>query len=269
MKRAGLSVGATGLMLVALLVIGTNVGLIGVDWPWEKVDIDLPDVLTEETAVAQPEEATVYEIEPIALDCRARIHAVVPVEGKREHKAFGQVYRTDTVRLKAQGDIDTCVDASRTQIREAEDGTFLVVVPADAITFERPRVDAVATADSVHFDKGMMGKFTDVFPWVSDNSGLTPAAYAYAQEVVGSSDCMERAWNLTETVIRKAYGDQLAGQGGERRDITVVINGTPEFGEPPTGQIDDFDFEVGAGQVNCRVDGDAYDTDLPTDVRSS
>lgn len=254
------SLAGTGVVVVAMLVVATNIGVIGVDWPWEKVGV--PEVLTEETRIAQPEAATVVEIEPIAIDCRARIHASVPVQGRREHKAFGQVYRTDTVTLTASGDIDTCVDASRTQIREAADGTFLVVVPAEAISFERPRVDAVATRDSVSFDKGFVGKLTDAFPWVSDDSGLTPAAYAFAQEVIGSSECMERAWDLTETVLRKAYSDQLADQGGERRDISVVIDGVPDFGPDPTEDFESFRFELGDGPVNCRVDGDAYGTDL-------
>lgn len=129
------------------------------------------------------------------------MRASVPVEGKREHKVLGQVYRTDTVAMTAIGDIDTCVDATRTSIVRLNSESFQVVVPASAITFERPRVDAVATRDSVSFDKGLIGKVTDAFPWVSENSGLTPSAYAFAQEVVGSSDCMERAWAVTEVVI--------------------------------------------------------------------
>ena len=259
MKQKTLSIGATALIAVAGLIIATNMGLIGIEWPWEKVA--LPEVLTEETVVEQPEVATVYEIQPIALDCRARILAEVPVVGKREHKAFGKVYRTDTVSLTAKGDIDTCVDSSETTIHELEDGRFQVIVPATAITFERPRVDAVATRDSVEFDKGLLGKFSDLFPWVSDNSGLTPAAYAYAQEVVGSSECMARAWTVTETVVKKAYGDQLVAQGGQRADVSVVIEGAPEFGDAPGAEIAEFDFEVGDDAVNCVVDGSAYIAD--------
>jgi len=259
MKQKTLSIGATALIAVAGIIVATNMGLIGIEWPWEKVS--LPDVLTEETVVLQPEAATVYEIQPIALDCRARILAEVPVVGKREHKVLGKVYRTDTVSLTAKGDIDTCVDAASTTVHKLEGDRFQVVVPATAITFERPRVDAVATRDSVVFDKGLLGKFSDVFPWVSENSGLTPAAYAYAQEVVGSSECMERAWSITQTVVKKAYGDQLVAQGGDRRDVAVVIEGAPAFGEAPAAQIDEFDFEVGDKAVNCVVDGSAYIAD--------
>ncbi len=263
MKERGLSLGAGAVVFVAGLIILTNTGVIGIDWPWQKIDV--PDVLTEETAIIQPEEATVIEIEPIAIDCRARVHARVPVQGTREHRALGATYRTDTVSMTAIGDIDTCVDASAAAIVSEDDGTFRVIVPADSITFERPRVDAVATRDSVHFDKGLIGKLTDVLPWVSDNSGLTPAAYAYAQEVVGSSACMERAWQVTSSVVKNAYRQQLMQKGGDPDSVSVHIMGTPSFGDTPTGERDGFDFEVSATGVECRLDGEAYTADVVTD----
>jgi hypothetical protein len=43
-----------------------------------------------------------------------------------------------------------------------------VLVPADAIPFVRPRVDAVATVDSVHDDQGFIGKLTDALLWVGE-----------------------------------------------------------------------------------------------------
>ena len=55
-----------------------------------------------------------------------------------------------------------------------------VIIPGESILFVRPRVDAVATADSVHEGKGTIGKLTDSFPWVDSDVGLTPLAYAYA-----------------------------------------------------------------------------------------
>lgn len=255
MKNAGFSIIGTAVVAVAGLIIATNLGVIGITWPWERI----PEVMAAETIVEQPDEAVVYEIEPIALDCRARIRARVPIDGRREHTMFGQVYRTDTVSMTALGDIDTCVAADRVEIAELADGRFQVLVPADAITFERPRVDAVATRASVRVDKGMIGKFTDALPWVSDSSGLTPAAYAYAQDVVGSSECMRRAWDVTAVTMRRAYQEQLAGQGGARGDITVVISGAPDFAPPPAATIDAFDFTVAGSGVDCRVDGDAYD----------
>lgn len=260
MERKGLSIGAGALVFVATLIVLTNTGVLGIDWPWEKVD--LPDPLTEETLVVQPEEATIIEIAPIALDCRARIHAQVPVKGTRDHKVVGQTYRTDTVTMTAIGDIDTCVSAEATEVIRVDDTSFRVLVPAEAISFERPRVDTVATRDSVSFDKGFVGKFTDVLPWVSDDSGLTPAAYAFAQQVVGSSECMERAWKITEVVIETAYRDELSRQGGEANDVEVDVVGIPDFGQPPSTEQDGFSFEVSGAGVSCRVDGDAYQPDI-------
>ena len=258
MKNAGFSIVSTALVAIAALIIASNLGVIGITWPWERI----PEVMAAETIVEQPVEAVVYDIEPIALDCRARIRASVPIEGRREHTMFGQVYRTDTVSMTALGDIDTCVAADRVEIAELADGRFQVLVPASAITFERPRVDAVATRDSVRIDKGMIGKFTDALPWVSDGSGLTPAAYAYAQDVVGSSECMRRAWDITAVTVRRAYQEQLAAQGGDRDAVTVVISGAPTFPDPPAGRIEAFDFTVAGGGVDCRVDGGAYDVDV-------
>lgn len=263
MRERGLSLGAGAIVFIATLIILTNTGVIGIDWPWQKIDV--PEVLTEETVVVQPQEATIVEIEPIALDCRARIHAEVPVKGKRDHKALGQTYRTDTVEMTAVGDIDTCVDAADAAVIANDDGTFRVVVPADAVTFERPRIDAVATMDSVEFDKGLVGKVTDVLPWVSDDSGLTPAAYAFAQQVVGSSSCMEQAWDVTAEVIVTAYEDQLVAQGGDPADIEVDIVGTPDFGEPPATDQGGFQFAVEDAAIQCSVDGQAYTADVILD----
>lgn len=260
MRERGLSLGAAAVVFVAGLIIAANSGLIGIDWPWEKVN--LPDVLTEESAVAQTEEATIYEIEPIALDCRARIHAAVPVAGRRQHKALGATYRTDTVELTAIGDIDTCVDATDVAVLGTTETGFRVLVPASSVTFERPRVDAVATMDSVKFDKGFVGKITDVLPWVSDDSGLTPAAYAYAQQIIGSSECMERAWEVTEQVIVDAYEQQLIAQGGSAADISVEIMGVPSFDPPPDGTVERFEFDVIGEGISCQVDGDAYEYEV-------
>ena len=118
MKNAGFSIIGTALVAVAGLVIATNLGVIGVTWPWERI----PEVMAAETIVEQPEEAVIYAIDPIALDCRARIRASVPIEGRREHTMVGQVYRTDTVSMTALRDIDTYVAADRVEIAELADG---------------------------------------------------------------------------------------------------------------------------------------------------
>lgn len=243
-----------GLVLLSIIVVGllafAQIGLIDWTWPWEGAE-----VLVEETTVEQPEVATIVAIEPIALDCRARIHSVVPIEGRREHSLAGQVYRTDTVSMTVVGDIDTCVEAGGVEIVNRKDGSVRVIVPADAIRFVRPRVDTVATLDTVRYDKGALGKLTDAFPWVSDDSGLTPAAYAYAQTVIGGTDCMRKAFETTQQAIVRAYEEQMVEGGLDPSLISVDVVGSPDFSttESPEQVLDGYDFTIEAPATTCQV----------------
>ncbi len=244
----------TGLVVSVVIVLGLlafgQIGLIDWTWPWEDVD-----VLVEETTVEQPEIATIIRIEPIALDCRARIHTIVPIEGRREHSVAGQVYRTDTVSMTVVGDIDTCVEAGEAEIVHRDDGTIRVLVPADAIQFVRPRVNTVATLDSVEYDKGALGKLTDAFPWVSDDSGLTPAAYAYAQTIIGSTDCMGKAFDTTRRAIVQAYEDQLVAAGADVALLDVDVVGAPDLSTTATpGEVlEGYDFTIDSQATTCQV----------------
>ena len=243
------------LLIAAGLVVFSQLGVVDIRWPWETVNL-----ASDHSSISQPETATIVDIEPIALDCRARIHTVVPIEGKRDHKLVGQTYRTDTVSVTAVGDIDTCVDAAGVEIVTRADGSTRVLVPASAIRFERPRVDTVATLDSVHFDKGFVGKLTDVFPWVSDNNGLTPAAYAYAQTIIGSSECMQQAFRATETAMRRAYHDQLTAAGADPTKLDIDVIGQPDFAGTtvPIDELDGFDFTIDSAETRCTVSAGAY-----------
>jgi len=247
-------------VLVILIVLGLlSTGFLDWRWPWEDID-----VATEESVItydAEEPEPQIISIAPIALDCRARINAKVPVRATREHQLVGQTYRTDTLEMVAIGDVDTCVDTTSVEIAERTDGTFDVIVPAEAIEFTRPRVDAVATMDSVVYDKGLVGKVTDVFPWVSDNNELTPAAYAFAQSVVGGSDCMQQAYDLTASALREAYEDQLIAQGGVASDIDVIISGTPDFAQNDLASdpaFEAFEFSVDGNASVCEIAPNAY-----------
>ncbi len=253
--------GTAAIVVVGVIVLA-NVGVIDMRWPWENSKL-----ASTESAVLQPETATIVEVEPIALDCRARIHTVVPIEARREHKLVGQTYRTDTIEMSAVGDIDTCVDAADVEIVSRSDGSTRVLVPADAIRFERPRVDAVATLGSVYYDKGFVGKITDVFPWVSDDSGLTPAAYAYAQTVIGSSECMQQAFETTEAAMRAAYEDQLRAMGADPNQLSIDIVGEPSF-ELDSGAevLEGFDFDVDEAATSCSVSRGAYTTEAGPDT---
>ena len=235
------------------LIVFIQLGVANISWPW-----DNPAVASETTSIVQAEEAEIVEIEPITLDCRARIHTVVPVEGKRDHDVLGQTYRTDTVEMTAVGDIDTCVDATEVEIVVRDDGTARVLVPADAIEFVRPRVDAVATLDSVTYDEGLIGKLSGALPWVSDNSRLTPAAFAYAQTVIGSSECMREAYDITTQAMVDAYEQQMEAAGLDPDDLEVEIIGEPNFGElPDVGDLGDFEFETSEAGASCSVASDA------------
>lgn len=248
MKRVGIGLGTTTVLIVAGLVVLQNLGAININWPWNNV----PAVLADETTFVTPEKAEITSIEAVSLDCRARISAHVPVEGRREHSVAGQVYRTDKVTAIAIGDIDTCVDGTMVEIIEDE-GRYRVLVPADAITFERPRVDAELTQDSVEYGKGWVGKLTDAFPWVSDNSALTPAAYTFSQNVIGSSECMKEAFKVTESIIVDAYRDEMIDKGLDEDNVTVRVIGEPVFGEPIAEELGDFDFKVADEGIVCQV----------------
>lgn len=221
----------------------------------------LPRFTEVDLELTLPSEARIVDVEPIRLDCRARVFAEVPVEGRREHQAFGRVYRTDRITMRAFGDVDTCVDGSGTRVEHDSDGTTEVVIDAASIVFVRPRVDAVRTAGTVDVDKGMVGKLVDAMPWVDDNLGLTPAAYAFAQNVIGSSSCMETAYRLTEDILIDAYRDQAIEQGIDPDRLTVTIDGQPSFTEPEPIELDSsgnatIELWAGSGGIVCEATGD-------------
>ena len=249
--------GGIGLLVLgaigALFIAGA--GIVSFDWPWE-----IDEIAAVETSIVVEEPPTIFRIEPIDLDCRARVHAEVPLRGVREHEVLGQVYRTDTIEMTAIGDVDTCVEADGVEIIERADGGFSVIVPGESIRFVRPRVDAVRTAESVSFDKGLLGKFTDVFPWVSEDNSLTTSAYAYAQGVIGGSECMQAAYEHTSTMIVEAYRSQMEAQGGDGTAVDVRIEGEPDFDQNPPVRIEGLNFEMSAGGARCEVADDAVVT---------
>ncbi len=244
MKQAihAVILGAFAAIIAAIVFVTGIVSFSAPDFPaFRSVDVEL----------TLPEEARITEIEPISLDCRARIHAEVPVEGKREHEAFGVIYRTDRVSLHAYGDVDTCVDGQGATITHNRDGTTDVVISGQSIVFVRPRVDTVRTAASVDVDKDFVGKILDAFPWVDDNMGLTPAAYAYAQNVIGSSECMRTAYGLTQEILVDAYTQQVIDQGVDPDRVSVVIEGEPTFDDPEPLDTGDLELTVGTDAISC------------------
>ncbi len=244
-----------GIFFVALLlVIGLfSFGWVDINWPWEDIDI-----VQEETELAidtvEQGPAEIVKITPIALDCRARITARVPVVGTQRTEVAGATVSTDTVRMQAIGDVDTCVAADGVEIVERTDGTIGVIIDASAIEFVRPRVDAVATMDSVTTDRGFVNQIVEALPFTNEDDELTPAAFAFAQTVIGGSDCMQAAYDETAASLIAAYEDQLVEQGGNAADIDVIISGIPDFtqNDPDPTAFGDFEFVEETG-TTCVV----------------
>lgn len=233
-----------GILVAALL----SFGLLDVRWPWEEVVTQQAEV-----AVDVEEGPTVVTVTPISLDCRARITASVPVVGTQRTAVAGATISTDTVRMRAVGDVDTCVSSDGVEIIERADGTTGVIIDADAIEFVRPRVDAVATQDSVTTDRGFVNQVVEALPWTNEDDELTPAAFAFAQTVIGGSECMRAAYDQTESAIIAAYQDQLVEQGANPEDVDVIIAGIPNFGEgDDPAVLGDFEFAEEAG-ATCEV----------------
>ena len=234
----------SGLALVALL----SFGVIDIRWPWENVVSE-----TAEVGVDVEEGPTLISVTPISLDCRARITASVPVIGTQRTSVAGATISTDTIRMRAVGDVDTCVSSDGVEIIERADGTTGVIIDADAIEFVRPRVDAIATMDSVTTDRGFVNQVVEALPWTNEDDELTPAAFAFAQTVIGGSECMRAAYDHTETAIITAYQDQMVAQGADPDDVDVIIAGIPNFGEnDDVPVLGEFEFAEEPG-TTCEV----------------
>ncbi len=241
-----------GVFLLVLIVLAAllSFGWLDIRWPWE-------DIVEQESAVAVDVEegpARILAIEPISLDCRARIEAEVPIVGTQRTTIAGATVSTDTIRMRAVGDVDTCVNSDGVDINERTDGTIGVIIDAGAIEFVRPRVDAVATMDSVSTDRGVINQFVDIFPWTNEDDELTPAAFAFAQTVIGGSSCMQAAYDQTTSTLEDAYRDQMVAQGANANDIEIIIRGVPDFvqNDPDIPQLGEFEFGAD-GSASCVV----------------
>lgn len=236
------------LMVMALFAFGWA----DINWPWE--DIDVVEEQREVAIDVEEGPAELIKISPIALDCRARILAEVPVIGTKKTEVAGVTVSTDTIKVLAVGDVDTCVASDGVEIHERADGSFGVVINAEAITFSRPRVDAVATMNSVTTDRGFVGQVVEAMPWTDENDELTPAAFAFAQSVIGGSACMQAAYEETTALLIEGYEQQLVEQGQSASKVDVIISGVPDFSqnELPESTLGEFEFSEEAG-ASCVV----------------
>lgn len=246
-----------GGLLALMGVLAVNLGVVSFNMP--DFVPDFPRVANaQETTVKVVEPARIVRVEAIALDCRSRVHAVVSVEGVRTHSLAGVTYRTDTVAVQATGDVDTCVDADQVTITENPDGTFHVEIPGEAVQFVRPRVDMVASAQSVDYDKGFLGELTDLIPGVDDGDNLIAGAFAHAQQVIGGRACMTEAFAVTSQALEQAYFDQMVAQGVDPGQVSVDI-GEPDFDQnPPLDEIGGATFEVEDNGIRCTMSAGAH-----------
>ena len=235
-------------MVVALF----SFGWVDINWPWE--DIELVAEESEVGIDVQEGPAEVKKVTPIALDCRARITAEVPVVGTQRTEVVGATVSTDTIRLRAIGDVDTCVSTDGVEIVERADGTVGVIIDAAAIEFVRPRVDAVATMGTVTTDRGFVNQVIEALPFTNEDDELTPAAFAFAQTVIGGSECMQAAYDQTHAELIAAYQQQLSELGRNPADVDVIVSGIPDFGQNDVDAtvLGDFEFSEEAG-TTCVV----------------
>ena len=80
---------------------------------------------------------------------------------------------------------------------------------------------------------------------------------AYAQDVIGSSECMEAAYSLTEQILIDAYTQQFIDNGADPESLTVTIDGRPTFGSgeaPP--RLGGLDMAPTEGAVACTLSDD-------------
>lgn len=238
-------------MLAFFLVVALfSFGWVDINWPWEDIEI-IGEESEVQVNVAEEGPAEITKVLPIALDCRARISAEVPVVGTQRTTLVGATVSTDTVRLRAVGDVDTCVSSDGVEIIERPDGTIGVIIQAEAIEFVRPRVDAIATMDSVSTDRGIVNQLVEALPFTNEDDELTPAAFAFAQTVIGGSECMQAAFDQTKAAIIDAYADQLVEQGRDPSQVDVVISGTPNFtqNDIDAAMLGEFEFVEEAGTI--------------------
>lgn len=147
-------------------------------------------------AIQQPQEIDLV-VTPLALECRTRVTGQAQFSILREHN-LGIRYRTDRLGVDMVGDIDICVDADL----EFDEG--VVTVPSEAIHFVRPRVNHENT--ELTYDKGNIGKITDVSPWASEDSGMEEVALLYGQNLI-LTQCTDIMYGIAQSHIKEAYSE--------------------------------------------------------------
>lgn len=227
-------------IIVALLVVSFGRGLIN-ELMFDFIpDIPAPLSAVDEFQLDQPVPAEIVRVEPIAIECRATVDAVIPLALQKDvrYSVFGQglFTRSEHGFYTAYGDVDVCVGIDNTRITGTEDFGWNVVIDARDIEFRRPRVDTIRSARSweLHTDWGWI-------PGVDGDDDAGTNASALAQLFIGSSECMEAAWDATVFAIVESYRHQAQLQGVDPALVEVTINGTPDFDQYVNSYMDTYD----------------------------
>lgn len=246
-------------VMVAAVVVGTlmfirSFGFFG--WAFD----------SERQDQARTTDVAEVRVRPLDLPCKSRIDARVPVQGEAKytvHSFIGSLtVNTDTVRLTAIGDVDTCFPAAGAVVEKAAED-WLVRIDASQTVFNRPRVKPAATARSVNYKPGFGRLVADFVPiidyfMVKENSSqLTLEAQAFAQSVIGGSRCMRAAWPATKQAIVQTYQDEARRQGIKPQRVQVTFSGQPRFDQNDMKKVpEEFGatkFTVDNHRTECRL----------------
>ncbi len=201
----------------------------------------------------------------IFIDCRARTDVTAPVKDEAQsivHTFVGSfTWNTDTVWMKAQGDVTTCFPADGAVVTTR--GSHMTVdVDASRAVFYRPRVKPAATARSVHYEPGAGRRVVDFVPLINyfvmkeNGSRLTLEAEQFAQSIIGGSRCMKASWTATRRAITTAYHKYAKRHGVSPANVTINFNGSPRFDQNDMKRIpkafESTKFTVDTKHVVCK-----------------
>ncbi len=212
----------------------------------------------------------IVKIVPEALECRAYVQAEIPVKGESQYiwktPLFSKTLNTDTITFTAIGDVEVCFPAEGATVHAKNDGSWLVEIDSSQAVFNRPRVDALATENSVDYKPGAGREIIEFVPIVdyfidTNAHELTAEAFAYAQALIGGSDCMNAAWQPVQKAIVLSYQDQAARKGADPGAVEVIFTNQPDFEQHAkvfdTGVFDGVEFEIDTENDRCVVLEDA------------
>lgn len=201
-----------------------------------------------ERQITPPEDATVVEVEPVRLDCRARTLAnFANSQAKVNLKVLGVDAAADRkANVSGQVETLTCVSGNGTTIDDSDPKNVVVTVDAGSVqmwsrivedktktTFETDKLSDVADIGA---------SFADLIGW-NDLKSNYREIDSYLEQAARTSGvnhvqqkCQKVAWPLTREAVREAYTNQVedkvstSDEGeAEEPNIKVTFVGEPKF----------------------------------------